>query len=122
MWQVRFLYTQHGSRHALKAIVAWSLVVVSSTIVSFILGKKTRKYIIMASVNSPLSSILKTSRLSGTNSKKVASPMQVRFDAQTWIDVVKILEDHIEGRHNMYYTKLLDMKINPVPVMFLLLF
>ena len=70
----------------------------------------------MASVNSPLSSILKTSRLSGTNIKKVASPMQVRFDSKATVDVISILEDYIGGRPNASYPKLLDLKNNPVPV------
>ena len=42
--------------------------------------------------------------------------MQVRFDAQASLDILKILEDHIEGRHNVFYAKLLDLKTNPTPV------
>lgn len=61
---------------------------------------------------SPLSSILKTSRLNMPN-KRVSQPMQVRFDATASIDVVSILKDYIEARSDVKYMQLLGLKNDP---------
>lgn len=61
---------------------------------------------------SPLSSILKSTRLSVPN-KKVTQPLQVRFDSAATIDVVSIIKDYIEGRSDVKYTQLLGLKTDP---------
>jgi hypothetical protein len=45
--------------------------------------------------------------------KKLSQPLQVRFDSLVTIDVVSILKDYIEGRSEVKYHQLLNLKNDP---------
>lgn len=62
---------------------------------------------------SPLSSILKSSRLNVPSKKTPQTQMQVRFDSAVTIDVVSILKDYIEGTSDAKYVQLLNLKNDP---------
>lgn len=47
------------------------------------------------------------------SNKKLAQPLQVRFDSLVTIDVVSILKDYIEGRSDVKYSQLLNLKNDP---------
>lgn len=75
--------------------------------------KEYWKSISMASSSySPLASILKSSSLNVSN-KKLAQPLQVRFDSLVTIDVASILKDYLEGRSDVKYSQLLNLKNDP---------
>lgn len=62
---------------------------------------------------SPLSSILKSSRLNVSNNRKMTQPLQVRFDTTVTLDVAAILKDYLESRSDTKYLQLLNLKNDP---------
>ena len=65
----------------------------------------------MASMNSPVPSILKTPSLKDSAKRNAAQ--QVRFDSTATLDVIAILKDFIDGRSNEKYSRLLGLKKDP---------
>ena len=70
----------------------------------------------MASVNSPFSSILKSSPLNipRRRNTNVSTPKEVRFRAQaSEIDVAGILKDYLDGKNESRYKQLLELRNDP---------
>lgn len=65
----------------------------------------------MASVNSPLSSILKSA---SANRRSLTQSLQVRFETPTaQLDVAAILQEYIDGHNEARYIQLLGLKNDP---------